>query len=474
MQLTPDTLFHDRYRLIEMKGRGSFGEVWLARDEELEMEVAVKIYIALDDRGVAEFKSEYKTTFGLNHPNLLHANHFDLFEKRPYLVMPYCPSSATTYIGTIDEPTLWRFVRDVSSGLEYLHAMGIVHHDVKPDNILVDTEGNFLITDFGISKKMRSTLRRNSMRQVEEQLVGGSYSYMGPEMFSKQPESVKASDIWALGATLYELCEGELPFFGQGGGMQLNGAAIPELHGNYSEDFKHVVQLCLAKDPWDRPLASQLREYAQGKINGLPSVDLDSIIPATNQAKNGNVGKSGDAKEISDNTTKEIKDDSPKKKSKIGGWIVGLVVVAVIAAVSIFLLPPSESPEQKLARENLGLYEQKVNACQANIDAGAFENGKYVKLLSAQEELDEIKKLEEAGRQYYPDAYNHYAAMKSQLENKMQSIGQRYADHALGFIELDPDMAVEEFTIAKKLYPAYTSLEYENFMKSLKPKLTSN
>lgn len=58
MQLSPSILFHDRYRLIEIKGRGSFGEVWLARDEHLDMDVATKVYIALDDRGVAEFKSE--------------------------------------------------------------------------------------------------------------------------------------------------------------------------------------------------------------------------------------------------------------------------------------------------------------------------------------------------------------------------------------------------------------------------------
>lgn len=443
MNLQPNTLFHDRYRLIEMKGRGSFGEVWLARDENLDLDVAIKVYIALDDRGVAEFKSEYKTTFGLNHPNLLHANHFDLCEKRPYLVMPYCPSSATDYIGNIDEPTLWRFLHDVSSGLEYLHSMEIVHHDIKPDNILIDTEGNFLITDFGISKKMRSTLRRNSMRQVEEQVAGGSVSYMGPEMFTKQPESVKATDIWALGATLFEMCEGELPFFGQGGGMQLNGADIPELHGNYSDDFKQIIRMCLSKDTWDRPQAAQLREYAQIKMGG-------GSLPGLKEAV------------------------VEKKKNKKGVWIAVVSVIALISVISVaavvlgWFAPPRETPEQQFARENITVYEQRVKECQTSINAGEYENGQYVKLLQAQDELKEIKRLEDEGQQYYPDTYNRFEPMKRQLEDKMQMVGKRYADHALGFINLDPEQALQEFDIAKKLYPGYTSPEYESFINQFK------
>jgi serine/threonine protein kinase len=267
MQLEPNLLFHDRYRLIEMKGRGSFGEVWLAHDEHLDMDVAIKVYIALDDRGLAEFKSEYTTTFGLNHPNLLFATYFGQFEKRPCLVMPFCPDAATNYIGNIDEPTLWRFIRDVASGLEYLHSVGIVHHDIKPDNILIDTEGNFLITDFGISNKMRTTFQRHSRLQ-NRVAPEWSMAYMAPEMFGPKPDSVNATDIWALGATLYEMCEGELPFFGQGGGMQLNGAQVPELYGNYSDELKQIVQMCLAKEGWDRPNAAQLVTYANAIIDG--------------------------------------------------------------------------------------------------------------------------------------------------------------------------------------------------------------
>ena len=252
-------LYAGRYRLLKEQGRGSFGEVWLAQDEQLDMQVAVKIYIALDSKGIEEFKAEFKNTYALNHPNLLHATHFDVCDNRPYLVMPFCPASSESLIGRIDESRLWQFVKDVASGLVYLHEHDIVHRDIKPDNILIDGYGNFLITDFGISKRMRSTLRRNSTRlQDNKDGFSGTIGYMGPEMFKSNPEAVKATDIWALGATIFELATGELPFFGQGGIMLQHGAELPELPSSFSRGLNSLVKACLSKEPWDRPQASEL------------------------------------------------------------------------------------------------------------------------------------------------------------------------------------------------------------------------
>ena len=270
MQMQAGELFANRYRLIKEVGRGSFGDVWLVRDESLDLEMALKVYIALDERGVSEFKGEYKITYALNHSNLLKANYFDVYESHPYLAMPYCPVSTTELIGKMDELTAWRFVHDVAGGLAYLHSKSIFHRDIKPDNILRNEDGDFVITDFGISLKMRSTLRRNSTRKMDAD-IGGSFSYMAPELFSANPQAVAATDIWAFGVSLFELLVGELPFFGQGGGMLLRGAELPEVHGDFSDDLKSLVRSCLSKDTWERPTAEQLSDYAVKRQKGEPA-----------------------------------------------------------------------------------------------------------------------------------------------------------------------------------------------------------
>jgi len=256
------SVFDDRYLLKEFKGSGSFGEVWLAYDQQTEVEVAVKIYVAMDSHGLSEFKKEFQVSFNLNHTNLLHANFLEVSkeEQRAYLVMPYCPLGSTSkLIGKMSEEQLWEFIRDVSSGLAYLHSQNppVIHQDIKPDNILIARNGEFVVTDFGISRQARNTLRKSKTHLNS----AGAVAYMGPERFSKQYQSVKASDIWSLGVTIYELAVGELPFCGMGGSMQKQGADIPDLPEEFSEELNLLMQSCLAKETWDRPTAEQIAEY---------------------------------------------------------------------------------------------------------------------------------------------------------------------------------------------------------------------
>lgn len=287
MDLLSGKLFHNRYRLIREVGRGSFGEVWLAKDILIDIEVAIKVYVALDPRGVEEFMSEYKNTYELSHSNLIHAYHFDVCDHRPYLVMSYCSNgSAEDLISKIDETRIWYFIRDVASGISYLHEQEppLIHQDIKPANILIDSAGHFLITDFGISKRIRNTLRKNSS-QISK---AGTTSYMAPERFTSNPIPVKANDIWSLGATLYELLTGELPFCGIGGSVLNNeGVSLPELDPKFSSDLNDVVRDCLAKETWERPTAKELLEFAENKINGV-----DSIRPWLNRKRKNTEDKS--------------------------------------------------------------------------------------------------------------------------------------------------------------------------------------
>lgn len=239
--MTPGDIINDRYLLVRSIGRGSFGEVWLATDQKLGLNVAIKIYISLDTRGLDEFKNEFKSVYNLHHPNLLRSDYFDNVGSNPYLVMPYCPSSVGDKVGEMSEDEIWAFVKGVAHGLAYLHANDIIHRDIKPDNILIDEQGNYVITDFGLSTKMRSTLRKASARQNKATDQSGTIGYMAPEMFSARPNAVKATDIWALGATIYEIATGEMPFCGQGGVMELHGAELPELPSHYSKKLGDLM-----------------------------------------------------------------------------------------------------------------------------------------------------------------------------------------------------------------------------------------
>ena len=258
-----------RYCLKKYIGSGSFGEVWVATDTQTDLEVAVKIYISMDAQGLSDFKKEFQLSFNFNHTNLLHANYLGVNsdDNRPYLVMPYCPDGSSTKLcGVIDEAKLWVFIRDVASGLAYLHSQQppVIHQDIKPDNILILKSGEFVITDFGISKQLRSSLRKSATNLNS----AGAVSYMGPERFSKQYQAVKASDVWSLGVAIYELATGDLPFCGMGGSMQKRGADIPELPASFSEDINEVMTACLAAETWDRPTAAQIAEFADRYIKG--------------------------------------------------------------------------------------------------------------------------------------------------------------------------------------------------------------
>ncbi|MBQ7258918.1 MAG: serine/threonine protein kinase [Paludibacteraceae bacterium] len=285
MQLQPNTTFANRYQLERLLGRGGFSEVWLAKDNWTHLHIAIKVYApgqGMDANGLQDFCGELANVFDLNHTNLLKPTHVDTWNDMPYLIMAYCSQgSLAGKIGKLSEEQIWKMIHDVASGLAYLHGRDVVHQDIKPDNILIDEFNNYVITDFGISTRARSTLRKSVVGGAAS---GGTTAYMGPERFSRQPAPTKASDIWSFGAMVYEVLEGNVPFGEVGGGLQKGGAEIPFITANVSEALKFTVYKMLSKETWDRPTAETLVAWSQNP----QAIDVDSHLLNAEENPNNN------------------------------------------------------------------------------------------------------------------------------------------------------------------------------------------
>lgn len=266
-----NNLFNDRYFLERLLGRGNFSEVWLAKDTKTDIKVALKIYApatGLDDAGLNVFAREFSLVINANHKNLLKPMHYDSCERKPFLVLPFCEKgSIMKDVGKMTEEDAWRLLRDVASGLAWLHNMNppVIHQDIKPDNIMTGEKGDFMITDFGVSTHVKSTLRKSMSAAFSS---AGTIAYMAPERFSKDNTPIMANDIYSLGATVYEMLTGDTPFGDDGGLLQMKGAEVPELKGDYSKQLKEVIARCLRTNPWERPTAEQLEKYAEDGLNG--------------------------------------------------------------------------------------------------------------------------------------------------------------------------------------------------------------
>lgn len=277
------TLFDRRYKLLKsLSSAGGTADVWLALDtntidevysdeddrltstEDSGIKVAIKIYRPKNalDMGEQRFRDEFKIVFNCHHTNLVQPINFSVFEGIPYLVLPYCHSGSSERLqGRIaNRKELWRYIADVSAGLAYLHAFSptIVHHDIKPANVLIDDSGNFAITDFGISS------HRGLNREGYDETQSGTMAYMAPERFKEDYESIPESDIWSFGATLYELVTNCVPFGEEGGKAQLEGSAnIPPITQPIPKDIRKLIYDCLALEPSRRPTATDINKAAQ-------------------------------------------------------------------------------------------------------------------------------------------------------------------------------------------------------------------
>lgn len=369
-----DALFHSRYRLKKFLGRGQFSEVWLATDEQTNMSFALKIFApatGMDENGAKMLAREFALVANVNHPNLLTAMHYDICDNKPYLVLPYCErGSCQTMIGNMNEDEVWKFIHDVASGLACLHSNkpeAIIHQDIKPANIMIGPDGRYMISDFGVSTKSRSNLRKSVgiSHDSDGTDKSGTRAYMGPERFGSDPIPVKASDIWSLGATVYELITKDVPFNEEGGLFQKGGAEIPNIKGDFSNDLRYTIRSCMHFHPWDRPTAETLMRWSENR-----------------KVDNG------------DNTYDKKETGGGILKPLLIGFAAALVVISLFFGIRTFL-DNNSSDNNGTNKEVINNYNQLVESCRSQMDQGNLDQAR--ELLPAIQNMEQRPELKGFG-----------------------------------------------------------------------------
>jgi eukaryotic-like serine/threonine-protein kinase len=253
-----ETIAAGRYRIERELGRGGMATVYLARDEELDRAVAIKIlheHLAGDESFYARFLREARLASRLSHPNVVRVYDAGEAEDRPFIVMEYVHGAPLARSGRLPAGRVVELGMQACTGLQHAHDAGLVHRDIKPANLLVRDDGVLKIADFGIARAVEST------RHTQVGTVLGTAAYLAPEQVAGADAS-SASDVYALGAVFYELLTGRPPYtFGSLvdlAAQQADGMIVPvrDVESSVPPELEAAVMHALARDPRFRPASA--------------------------------------------------------------------------------------------------------------------------------------------------------------------------------------------------------------------------
>src|SRR5437879_12344529 len=275
------------------------GVVWLARDEELEREVALKFLpdVIIQDRAVLnELKRETRRSLELTHKNIVRIHDFVHDETSACISMEYIDGETLSNLRAekeqkvfdADEIAVW--TSQLCDALDYAHNHAkIIHRDLKPANLMVNKKGDLKVSDFGIARSLGDTISRLTMEQGRS----GTLVYMSPQQLDGE-RGTHLDDIYSLGATLYDLLTSKPPFYSGNVDRQIHERVAPSMTERRKEFniepalvpqvWENAVAACLAKDPSRRPQsAAEVAQQLQ-------------LAPAQTRAITGVPGKSSSRK----------------------------------------------------------------------------------------------------------------------------------------------------------------------------------
>jgi len=260
--------FGDKYALERELGGGGMSRVFVARDERLDRRVVIKLLPPQVTATISadRFKREIMLAAGLQHPNIVPVLQSGEFGVLPYFIMPYIDGEslrARMMRGPLSVRETVMILKDVVRALAFAHGRGIIHRDIKPDNVLL-ASGAAVVTDFGVAKALSASRQQVGVRNSAPTMTGigtslGTPAYMAPEQAAADPSTDHRADLYALGIVAYEMLTGAPPFHGRTPqallAAQLSELPAPLTSRRYdvSLPLSTLVMQCLEKEPAKRP-----------------------------------------------------------------------------------------------------------------------------------------------------------------------------------------------------------------------------
>jgi eukaryotic-like serine/threonine-protein kinase len=281
-----------RYQIVRALGEGGMGRVYSAVNPDIGSRVAIKVLHgdgARNEELVQRFFSEAKTVNLIRHENIVNILDFSaLPDGSPFIVMEHLEGAPLSKLIAPDAKLpiagVARVALDVLAALDAAHAAGVVHRDLKPDNIFVTPEGNGKVLDFGIAKLAPG----HDTTKTREGLVYGTPLYMSPEQVT-QSELDARSDIYSLGVVLYEACTGSLPYTANttfeilSAHVDQQPAPPRSRRADLGDAMEQLILRALAKDPAQRfPSAIDMASALSNAVRDLPDEPL--VVKSTRRA----------------------------------------------------------------------------------------------------------------------------------------------------------------------------------------------
>jgi len=343
----------NRYEVVQHIGQGGMADVFRGVDTILNREVAIKILradLSTDAVSILRFEREAQAATALAHPNIVEIYDVGDYKGHHYIVMEFVPGRTLKQVIRARGPLLKEeaidIMKQLTSAVSEAHAKGIIHRDIKPQNVIVKADGSVKILDFGIATA------KGSMQLTQANNVMGSVHYLAPEL-AKGEQASAQSDIYALGIVLYEMLAGDVPFKAdQAVQVALRHMRDPmpslrEANPTVPQSIENIVIRATAKDPNKRyrscrEMWQDLSTCLKAERANEPKLVIETPpqpkkeTPAQNKAKPA----ANAAREVKKEVRKETRrsEPEPAPKNKLLPWLIGIITAVALAGIIAALI----------------------------------------------------------------------------------------------------------------------------------------